>query len=89
MVEVTFAKAFRRHVDCPAASVAGSTVAEALAAYFDQRPHVRGYVLDEAGAVRKHVSVFVGDDLVVDRSALTDPVRPGERIQVFQALSGG
>ena len=89
MVEVTFAKAFRRHVDCPAASVAGSTVGEALAEYFSPRPQVRGYVLDDVGAVRKHVAVFVNDDLIGDRSTLSDPVSAGDRIHVFQALSGG
>ncbi len=89
MVEVTFAKAFQRHVACPAASVVGCTVGEALAGYFEQRPPVRGYVLDDAGAVRRHVAVFVNGDLVTDRTSLTDTVANGDRIHVFQALSGG
>ncbi|WP_040496464.1 MoaD/ThiS family protein [Ilumatobacter nonamiensis] len=89
MAEVIFAKAFRRHVDCPDATVPGATVNQAFAAYFDQHPVVRGYVLDEAGAVRKHVAVFVDDDQITDRSALTDSVGPHARIHVFQALSGG
>lgn len=89
MAEVTFAKAFQRHVDCPSASVAGGTVGEVLAGYFDQRPPVRGYVLDDVGAVRRHVAVFVNDDLISDRTSLTDLVDDGDRIHVFQALSGG
>jgi len=89
VVEVTFAKAFRRHVDCPTASVPGGTVGEALAGYFDRRPQVRGYVLDDAGAVRRHVAVFVNDDLITDRASLGDTVAAGDRIHVFQALSGG
>ncbi|MGA9276047.1 MoaD/ThiS family protein [Ilumatobacter sp.] len=89
MAEVIFAKAFRRHVDCPDASVVGSTVGEVFAVYFERHPSVRAYVLDEAGAIRKHVAVFVDDDLVTDRVSLSDPVGPGGRVHVFQALSGG
>ena len=88
-VEVVFAKAFRRHVDCPAAWVAGATVGDALHAYFGEHPAVRSYVLDEAGAVRRHVAVFVNDDLIADRSTLADPLATGDRVHVFQALSGG
>ncbi len=89
MVRVVFAKAFRRHVDCPDADAAGATVGEALADYFGRHPGVRGYVLDDGGAVRKHVAVFVNDDLINDRARLADPVGDGDRIHVFQALSGG
>jgi sulfur carrier protein ThiS len=89
MAQVVFAKAFRRHVDCPDASVAGSTVREVLDSYFVEHPTARGYVLDDVGAVRKHVAVFVNDDLITDRSDLADPVGERDRIHIFQALSGG
>ena len=89
MVEVIFAKAFRRHVECPDANVPGATVNEVLGAYFDAHPSARGYVLDDAGAVRKHVAVFHNDDLITDRTTLADAVTDGVRIHIFQALSGG
>ena len=89
MAEVVFAKAFRRHVDCPDTAVSGGTVGEVLHAYFELHPGVRGYVVDESGAVRKHVAVFHNDDLITDRTGLGDPVAAGDRIHVFQALSGG
>ena len=89
MVEVAFAKAFRRHVECPTASVPGDSVGDVLMAYFEQHPRVRGYVLDDAGAVRRHVAVFVNDDVITDRTTLADAVATGDRIHVFQALSGG
>jgi hypothetical protein len=82
MVTVDFARAFRRHVDCPRADVPGRTVRDALAAYFTGAPMVRSYVLDDQGAVRKHVVVFVNP-------LLSDPVRDGDVIHIFQALSGG
>lgn len=89
MVDVVFAKAFRRHVECPDEAVTGRTAREALDAYFDRHPAARSYVLDDAGAVRRHVAVFVGDDLISDRVGLSDPVDDGGRVHVFQALSGG
>lgn len=89
MVEVKFAKAFRRHVDCPDAIVASGSLASVLGEYFASHPAVRGYVLDDTGAVRQHVTVFHNDDPIVDRVALTDAIRDGDRLHVFQALSGG
>ena len=89
MVEIEFAKAFRRHVECPGASVEAASVGDALDAYFQRFPSVRSYVVDDAGSVRRHVAVFLNDDLIVDRATLTDPVADGDRLQVFQALSGG
>lgn len=89
MVEIEFAKAFRRHVECPSATVEAVSVGAALDAYFQLFPPVRSYVVDDAGSVRKHVAVFLNDDLIVDRVTLADPVADGDRLQVFQALSGG
>lgn len=89
MVDVVFAKAFQRHVPCPRELLEGATVGEVLAAYFVGHPEVRGYVVDDAGALRRHVAVFRNSDLVTDRTTLSDPVAHGDRIHVFQALSGG
>ena len=69
--------------------MAGATVREALDAHFGDHPPVRRYVLDDAGAVRKHVAVFHNDDAIIDRVMLGDPVVAGDRIHVFPALSGG
>ena len=93
MIEIVFARAFRRHVDCPDGRVVPlgepPTARSALDGYFELYPAVRSYVLDDAGVVRKHVAVFVDGDLVTDRAGLTDPVTPTSTIHVFQALSGG
>lgn len=86
---VSFARAIQRHAPAPAGEFAGGTIGEVLAAYFAQHPGVRSYVLDERGAVRKHIAVFIDDTLVSDRAALADPVTATSRVSVFQALSGG
>ena len=78
-----------RHLDCPEATVDGDTLREVLDAYFDHNPGTRGYVLDDQGAVRKHVVIFVNRQIVRDRSGLSDGVADGDVVFVMQALSGG
>ena len=89
MARVSFAKAIQRHAACPAAEIDGDTLRGVLDGYFEVHPAARTYVLDERGAVRKHVAVFVNDTLVLDREQLTDPIAVGDQVTVFQALSGG
>jgi hypothetical protein len=86
---VVFTPQLQRHVACPAGEVAGATVREVLDAIFAERPGARTYVLDDQGAVRKHVVVFVDGDQIRDRKTLSDPVAPAAEIYVMQALSGG
>lgn len=86
---VRFTRNLQRHVTCPPARVEGATVREVLEAYFLTHPAVRGYVVDDQGAVRPHVTVFVGERTIEDRTHLADAVGPGEDIYVMQALSGG
>jgi hypothetical protein len=89
MPRVTFTKNIQRHVACPPAEVPGHTVREVLDAVFAANPQARGYVLDERGALRKHMTVFVDRDPVRDRDNLSDPVAASAEVHVFQALSGG
>ena len=84
-----FTRALERFVKAPPAQVAGATLAEALAAVFAERPELRGYVLDDQGALRRHVAVYVNGRPAADRVGLTDPLRPNDEIYVFQALTGG
>ena len=67
----------------------GTTVLEALDAYFVRHPRVREYVLDEQGALRRHVVVFIDGEQARDRKSLSDPIGAGAEIYVMQALSGG
>ena len=89
MPRVTFTPHLQRFLDAPPREVGGVTVAEALAQVFADNPRLRHYVLDERGAVRQHVTVFVGDSPAVDRTHLSDPVADDTEIFVLQALSGG
>jgi sulfur-carrier protein len=89
MPRVAFTPHLQRFLDVPPHQVEGTTVRAALEAVFAHNPRLRGYVLDDAGRVRTHVSVFVGDTALVDRATLTDTVSDDTEIFVLQALSGG
>lgn len=89
MPTVEFAPALTRHVACPRQQVAAGPLAAVLDAAFSAAPALRGYVLDEQGAVRKHVAVFVNGEMIPDRSDLTRPLAAGDRVHVIQALTGG
>jgi molybdopterin synthase sulfur carrier subunit len=89
MPTVEFAPALTRHVPCPRQEVQAGTLACALEAAFIAAPALRAYVLDEQGAVRKHVAVFVNGDMIPSRSDLTRPLVAQDRIHVIQALTGG
>ena len=89
MATVAFTPNLKRHVECPTETVEGATVRGVLAAVFANNPRLRGYVLDEQGALRRHMNVFVDGELIADREHLSDPVRPASEVYVMQALSGG
>jgi hypothetical protein len=89
MALVTFTSNLQRHVKCPATEAAGSTVREVLDAVFADNEVLRGYVLDEQGALRKHMGIIIDGGVIADRIRLSDKVTPRSRIFVLQALSGG
>lgn len=89
MAKVHFTSNLRRHVDCPSAEADGATVAEVLARVFAMHDRLSAYVLDEQGALRKHMTILVDGRRIGDRAKLSDPVSPVSEIYVIQALSGG
>ena len=72
-----------------AVAATGSTVRELLDHVFAAHPTLRGYVVDEHGALRHHVVAFVNDEPVRDKRGLAEPVPADAQVYVFQALSGG
>ena len=86
---VSFAPQLQRHVPCPTQRVAAATLGDALRNAFVVAPTLAGYVLDEQGHVRKHVAVFVNNEMIVSRRDMALPVATDDTIMVIQALSGG
>ena len=70
-------------------NVEGQTIAEIVASLDEHYHGLADYVVDETGALRKHVNIFIGEDLIDDRKHLQDAVKPGDRVFIMQALSGG
>jgi sulfur carrier protein ThiS len=89
MPTVEFAPALTRHVPCPPQSVEATTLRCALDRAFLAAPALRSYVLDEQGAVRKHVAVFVNARMIASRSQLDIPLEAHDKVMVIQALTGG
>lgn len=89
MAKVFFTSNLRRHVDCAAMEADGGTVREVLAVVFAAQDRLGHYVLDDQGALRKHMSILVDGQRIRDIENLSDPVKPESEIWVMQALSGG
>ena len=86
---VSFAPQLQRHVPCPTQRVDAATLGDALRNAFVVAPALAAYVLDEQGHVRKHVAVFLNNELIVSRRNMALPVATDANIMVIQALSGG
>ena len=89
MAHLYFTPNLARQLECPARELEAATVRELFDSYFSHRPSVRGYVLDDQGAVPKHVKVIVDDAYLQDRSGQSDPVRGDSKNYVLHLLSGG
>lgn len=89
MARVFFTANLRRHVDCTSMEAGGSSVREVLARVFAVQDRLGTYVLDDQGALRKHMTILVDGQRIRDLECLSDAVRPDSDIWVMQALSGG
>jgi hypothetical protein len=70
---------------CGAADVNGATVREAIEALEAAQPALRGWVIDEQGALRRHVRLFHHGVAV----PLEAPLAPEDELHVVGAISGG
>ncbi len=86
MAEISFTPQLRRFTETPTLNCAAETLEQALAAAFAQNPRLRGYVLDDQGAIRANVAVFVDGRRTLD---VQQVLQPDSRVAVLQALSGG
>ena len=89
MPQVRFTQNIQRHVACPTRRVEGSSLRQVLEAYFLANEKARSYVLDDQGALRKHMAIFINGEPVLDRTKLADPIPEDGTVDVLQALSGG
>ena len=63
----------------------GATVGEVLQALEREHPDVKGWILDEHGAIREHINVFVNKEYGREDTS----VGAQDRLHVLPAISGG
>jgi molybdopterin converting factor small subunit len=68
---------------------APATVGAALEELFARHPALRLRVLDEQGALRPHVNVFVGAESIRFARGLETPLAGNAEIVILPAISGG
>ncbi|HEY8573790.1 MoaD/ThiS family protein [Phenylobacterium sp.] len=68
------------------AAAEGATVAEALDDLDRRFPGLKFRVVDEQDRVRRHMRIFVGQEETRD---VARPLRAGDELLIFGALSGG
>lgn len=89
MPRITLTTHLSTQAGARAFEASGATVREVLESLFAQRPNLRGYLLDDQGALRHHVAAFVNGEVVFDKASLSTPVPPDGEVFIAQALSGG
>jgi sulfur-carrier protein len=68
-----------------AIEVGGATAAAAIQSLEAAYPALRGWIVDERGALRRHVKLFLRGEAI----ALDAPVAAGDEVHVVAAISGG
>ena len=69
--------------------VEGATLTEVIASLEVAHPGFSDRLLDESGAMRKFVNLFVADDDVRYLDGLNTPTPAGSTISIIPAVAGG
>ena len=67
----------------------GATLADVFADIERRHPGFRSRLLDERGALRSYVNVYVGDTDAREAGGLGAPVPDGGEVMVIPAMAGG
>jgi len=89
MCRIVFAPSIQRHVLIEERDLPATTLATALEAVFAEAPKLRGYLLDDQGGLRRHLTIFIDGLRLRDRAHLSDELAADSEVYVVQALSGG
>lgn len=90
MPKLKFTSALKRFFpDLEEKSISGNTVSEIIQNLEKDHPGLSNYLLEDDGSLRKHVNIFIKDELIRDKDSLSDEVQEEDEVLVYQALSGG
>ena len=70
-------------------TASGATVREVLTDLDARFPGIGARVLDERGAVRRYVNVFLNDEDIRALRELDTPVADSDRLTLIPAMAGG
>lgn len=70
-------------------SAEGTTLAELLDSLEANHPGLKARVLDDSGALRRFVNIYVGDEDVRFSGGLDAPVSDGAKVSIIPAVAGG
>jgi molybdopterin converting factor small subunit len=70
-------------------SADGGTLAAVLDSLEQRYPGIKGRIVDEQGAIRRFVNVYVGNDDVRFLEALDTTTPEGAQVSVIPAVAGG
>lgn len=89
-VTVTIPSALRQHTDGQSrVSVEAADVAELLQQLMTRFPALGRHLLNEQGALRSFVNLYVGDEDIRFLDGAATPLRDGETVSVVPAIAGG
>ena len=89
MAHLFFTQQLARFTRVPQLESEASDLRAALDTAFAVNPRLRSYVLDDQGALRANVTIFIDGRRCHNTQRLDDPLRPDSQVYVLQALSGG
>ncbi len=69
--------------------VEATNVGDALGRLAQRHPQLGQQILDDAGAVRPFVRVFLDQDDVATRQGIETPLTGGETLRIVPAIAGG
>jgi molybdopterin converting factor small subunit len=70
-------------------TVEAATLAQALTRLREVYPLLRVHLYEETGQLRPHVLIFYNQESTRWLDSLDIPLRPGDRLEILQAVSGG
>ncbi|MEO6471113.1 MAG: MoaD/ThiS family protein [Aeromicrobium sp.] len=70
-------------------TVEGTTLTEVLDSLESNHPGIKSRVVDEQGALRRFVNIYVAEEDVRFASGLNTPTPAGTQISIIPAVAGG
>lgn len=70
-------------------TIEANTLSEALERLRETYPLLRVHLYDEAEHLRPHVMIFYNEESTRWLESMDVPLKPGDRLEILQAVSGG